>query len=158
MDKLRLIFGRLLFWASWPFLFFYLRGTLRTRVIIEHDGEILMIRGWHDGKIWALPGGGVHYGEKPENSAIREVAEEVGISLNRSQLVDLGVAEYRQFGITFSIQRYGCKLVVRPNTKKQHLEVISLAWFKLSDIKQHMVEASTWEQLKAWQRSAGGSD
>lgn len=44
------------------------------------DENILMVRHVHDGPhYWTLPGGGVHKGESPEKTVVREVCEETGL-------------------------------------------------------------------------------
>ncbi|MGV9664395.1 NUDIX domain-containing protein [Nocardia niigatensis] len=51
---------------------------------IERDGTILLIRraaGVFLAGRWELPGGGVEPGERPEQAAVREVAEETGLSI-----------------------------------------------------------------------------
>lgn len=150
MNKLRALFGKIVFWASWPALYLYLRGSLRTRVIIQVGDDVLMLRGWHDGNNWALPGGGVHKGEVPTASAVREVAEETGIAVNKLDLIDLGTDKYSQRGLSFNIQRYGLKLAQRPKTQKQHLEVIALSWLSLANISEEMVDQATWRHLQTW--------
>ena len=52
------------------------------------DGKILLIRRKYDpfkGK-WALPGGFVEYGERVENTVVREVYEETGL---KTKIIDI---------------------------------------------------------------------
>ena len=150
--RLRILAGKIIFWLTWPALYVILQGSLRTRVIIEADGDILLLRGWHDGGKWALPGGGVHRGEAPIASAVRETREETNIVLIPEQLVDLGQDVHQQRGIRFKLQRYGCHLKAKPNIRKQHLEVIALEWLKLTSLTEDMVTAPTWRQIEAWKQ------
>lgn len=146
------LLGRMFFWLSWPALYVYLRGTTRTRVMIEVDGHILLIKGWHDGAKWALPGGGVHKGEDARVSALREVREEVGIGLNDGQLVHLGSDHYHQRGLQYQIERYGCTLSERPEIRRQKHEVLAAAWYPISEIQPALVEPNVLRQLEAWQQ------
>ena len=54
------------------------------------DGRILLCRVapgyWSGAGEWTLPGGGLHFGESPRDGAIRELAEETGLS---GEIVDL---------------------------------------------------------------------
>ncbi len=152
MVFLRSLLGHFIFWVSWPFLHFYLGGTRRTRVLVEVGDSILMLRVWHDGNNWALPGGGVHKNENSANSAIRELFEETKISLKPENLIYLGEDSFSERGLKFSLARYGCKLAERPNISKQHLEAISLEWVKLTEITENMVDKATWRHLQSWKQ------
>ena len=140
------------FWLSWPALWLYLRGSTRCRVIVESDGQILLVKGWHDGEKWSLPGGGLHKGEEPLLSAVREVFEETGIRLEPDQLLELGNDTYNERGLRYGIKQFGCKLAEQPATHKQHLELIAIKWFDPKDITPKLVEPNVMRQLASWQQ------
>ncbi|WP_186430275.1 NUDIX hydrolase [Clostridium sp. BSD9I1] len=61
-----------------------------TCVIISDKNKILMqLR--TDNKKWGLPGGSIEIGEKVEETAIREVKEETGLSISLKDLKLFGV-------------------------------------------------------------------
>jgi len=52
---------------------------IRTRVIVIHDGAMLLIPPIRGGDAWVSPGGGLEPGESLAECAVREVLEETGI-------------------------------------------------------------------------------
>ncbi|HEX2589477.1 MAG TPA: NUDIX domain-containing protein [Gaiellales bacterium] len=49
--------------------------------VINSAGEVLLIRRADDGR-WAMPGGWVEPGETPAEAAVRETAEETGLTVS----------------------------------------------------------------------------
>ena len=72
-------------------------GTLRAAavaiVITEHGGELAIVLTRRSGKLrshrgqWALPGGRMDSGESAEDAALRELEEEVSLSLPRDAII-----------------------------------------------------------------------
>ena len=52
-----------------------------AKVVIIHDGKVLLVRPNYAHRKWTLPGGGVGGRETFEEAAIREVREEVGLEI-----------------------------------------------------------------------------
>lgn len=50
-------------------------------VITDLNDQVLLLRHSYGPKVWALPGGGLNRNEAPEAAALREVREELGITL-----------------------------------------------------------------------------
>lgn len=66
-------------------LFFTRPITLGVRVLLVHEGQILLVKHtYHDG--WLLPGGGVKRGETLDTAAIRETREETGLKVTSLRL------------------------------------------------------------------------
>jgi len=58
-------------------------------VALVRDGKVLLIKRAHDPYkgLWTLPGGRLEPGETIEQCAIREVAEEIGVTIRNPRLV-----------------------------------------------------------------------
>ncbi len=56
-------------------------GKVAQKAIIERDGKILVCKGIGD-KVWELPGGRLHNGEKPQEGLAREIKEEVNLEIS----------------------------------------------------------------------------
>ena len=69
--------------------------TVVALALVDDDGRILMqrrpLRSEHGG-LWEFPGGKVEPGEHPGGALVREIAEELGITLRESDLVPLTFA------------------------------------------------------------------
>src|SRR5207248_2768136 len=55
--------------------------TQGVKCLVDHDGKWLMIRNSYGKGHWTFPGGAIARGETPDDAAIREVLEEVGLEL-----------------------------------------------------------------------------
>jgi len=57
-----------------------------VKVVMKSDlGNILLVKPAYK-KTWQLPGGGVNDGESPEQAAVREVKEELGLDISADDL------------------------------------------------------------------------
>jgi 8-oxo-dGTP pyrophosphatase MutT (NUDIX family) len=56
--------------------------TRGVRVMIVYQDKIILVRHWYN-SLWVMPGGGIKKHETPEQAAIREVKEELGISIGQ---------------------------------------------------------------------------
>lgn len=70
---------------------------LNVYIVIKNKDRMLLLRR-KDG-FWEFPGGGVDWGEDPENSAVREVKEETGIEIRKPlQFLGITSAVYEKEG------------------------------------------------------------
>ena len=61
---------------------------MRARVVIVQDGRLALIKRVRAGNTYYLfPGGGVEAGETPEQAAVREAREELGVEVQIGELV-----------------------------------------------------------------------
>ena len=72
-------------WTHYP------KPSPASAVAIVQDGQVLMVRRRHEPfkGHWTLPSGFLEYGETPEQAAVREVREEIGVDVELTGLVDV---------------------------------------------------------------------
>ena len=72
---------------------------MRSYGILVVDARVVLVRSsnpHHDPPLWWLPGGGIDFGEAPEEALIREFAEETGLLVSDPQLVGVTSDERRR--------------------------------------------------------------
>jgi 8-oxo-dGTP pyrophosphatase MutT (NUDIX family) len=151
--RLLLIFGRIIYWVGWPVSFASLYFTKRSRVLIVCGQEVLVVKGWLGSGHWHTPGGGIHKGEAPVDGAMREVQEEIGLTVKPEQLQQL----FHKRITTRRFFRYDCYafvllLLVKPELKLQPNEIIDSAWLPLEAIRRQEAGKITSEMLAAWEQ------
>lgn len=63
---------------------------IRGAVVIKQNGQVALIRRVRNGRTYYLfPGGGAEEGETPEQAAVREAFEELGVNVRLERLVAL---------------------------------------------------------------------
>ena len=55
-------------------------GKVAHKALIERDGKVLLARSARGGH-WDIPGGRIHFGERPKDAVAREVKEELGLDV-----------------------------------------------------------------------------
>ena len=122
--------GRLGYWLVWPLMWIYLRDSERTRLLLINDmDKLLVVKGWLAGSNrWALPGGGIRKGESPQQCLLREVTEEVGLTLQENQIKLLRKASIKSKGFRFHLHIFTCRIVGEPAIKLQRSEIVTAAW------------------------------
>jgi 8-oxo-dGTP diphosphatase len=98
---------------------------------IERDGAILLIRrraGVFLGGTWELPGGTVEPGEPPEDAAVRETAEETGLTVrvtgerSRHDRMDVEGKPMRIHAYTYDVVEDGrADVVLNPQEHDDHV-------------------------------------
>ncbi len=63
---------------------------MRSYGVLIHDGRVMLVRSsnpHHVPPLWWLPGGGIDFGEAPEETLVREFLEETGLVVGDPLLV-----------------------------------------------------------------------
>lgn len=107
-----------------------------STAIIVKDGRVLMARRrQQEGKLlWAFPGGGIEAGETPEEAAVREVAEEVGLEVEAVQV--LGDRVHPQSGVHMTY--VACTVVSGDAHVADEDELAEVAWLEHEQIPEYV--------------------
>ncbi len=80
--------------------------------------------------LWEFPGGKIEEGEKPEQSLIREIQEELDCTVEVYELIEDVVHEYPN--VIVNLLTYKTKIVEGTPTAKEHAE---LKWVPLQELR-----------------------
>ena len=125
------------------------RETARV-VLINPLGEIFMLLTHFDPEVglpprWLTPGGGMEPGETPQQTAVRELAEETGIKLGQDALGepifeasgrwDWTDGQHHTFrDVIFQVEVEGFRLDDSGWTPEEHRDVLQYRWWNLDEL------------------------
>ncbi len=103
--------------------------------LIDPDGRVLLAQR-PEGKpmagLWEFPGGKVESGERPEDTLIRELHEELGITVREPCLAPLTFASHAYEGFHLLMPLYACR---RWEGFVQPCEGQALKWVRPRDLR-----------------------
>lgn len=107
-----------------------------STAIIVQDGRVLMARRRErEGKLlWAFPGGGIEAGESPEEAAVREVSEEVGLEVQAVQV--LGDRVHPQSGVHMTY--VACSVISGEASVVDEDELAEVLWLEHGQIPEYV--------------------
>ncbi len=154
LNKIWRRLGRAFFLVTWPGIWLVVRlSPPRTRVLVIHDGEALLVKDWLGNGKWKLPGGGMHRDENPIQGAIRELKEEVSILATSSQLRQIAKFKTRSNRMNAQIIAFVLQVSDRPDVKMQPYEISDYTWCSLDDIDLNKVSLTTRTVLEHFKKS-----
>lgn len=105
--------------------------------LVDADGRVL-IQQRPEGKelagLWEFPGGKVEAGERPEETLIREVAEELGITVREPCLAPLTFASHAYEAFHLLMPLWVCR---RWEGRAQAREGQALKWVRPRDLRAY---------------------
>ena len=102
--------------------------------LIDPDGRVLLAQrppGKNMGGLWEFPGGKVESGERPEDTLIRELREELGIAVREACLAPFTFASHAYADFHLLMPLYVCR---RWEGMPQPLEHVALKWVRPKDM------------------------
>jgi len=96
-------------------------------VVLWHEGELLLVRNSYV-RYYSLPGGYLRRGETSRQAAIRELAEEVGISARPDELALALDSAHVWEGKRDHVELFELELAERPQVRVDQREVIEARW------------------------------
>jgi 8-oxo-dGTP pyrophosphatase MutT (NUDIX family) len=125
--------------------------TVGALLVLEHEGHVLVLRQLHR-EGWTLPGGLLSHGETPAEGVVREVGEELGLTLDLDPESDLPAATLvephsQRVDVIFH-RRVEQRPTVRPRG-----EAFRVAWHRIDDMVGQHDDAVTRDVLLLLRRT-----
>lgn len=151
MSALRKYTGLILGYVLWLPIYFIIRFTTRTRVLVVCDGEILLLQSWLYSGYWGCPGGGIKRRESPTQTILRELREETGIIAKEKDLKNLGLM--KQTGHqAHAFHGFILELGSKPEVKIQTSAITDAKWFRPDAISDLPTDNHVQTLLGAWRK------
>jgi len=105
--------------------------------LIDPDGRVLIAQRPPDkpmAGLWEFPGGKVEQGERPEDTLIRELNEELGIVVDEPCLAPLAFASHSYPDFHLLMPLYVCRRWQGMATAREH---VRLAWVRPNRLREY---------------------
>ncbi len=110
--------------------------------LIDPDGRVLIAQrptGKNLAGLWEFPGGKMEAGERPEDTLIRELREELGIEVKEPCLAPFTFASHSYADFHLLMPLYVCR---RWEGTPQPLEHPAIKWVRPKDLTQYPMPAA----------------
>lgn len=138
--------GRAIYYVLKPFAGSVLKNSRRAYVVVQHEGEVLVVKNVIGTGKWHLPGGGCHKNETYAQGAVRELKEEVGIATMPSELTQLSQRTFRSKR-NFDYQLFSLSLRTVVDLRLDRIEILEAAWVKPDELTRSNAGESTLEAV-----------
>jgi len=122
-------------------------------VILDNAGRVLLLKHrFRPGTGWGMPGGFMQEGEQPEEALRRELREEVGLEVEKLELLTTRAFKVpRQVEIVFTAQAIG-------DTNELNFEIQKAAWFFPDELPRELPKDQAQIIIRALNDGAGLQD
>lgn len=130
------VLGKVCYYLLVPFLYVigYFYKTPRTRLLLIHDNKALLVKNWLGEQTWTLPGGGKKYTENEPTALVREVYEELGISVDSAAFTYFDKMRVRRLA-PYTISIYVLEIRTLPvSLTLDKKEIIAAMWCPLAHL------------------------
>jgi ADP-ribose pyrophosphatase YjhB (NUDIX family) len=127
----------------------YRNAKPTASALVIRDGQVLLGRRGIEPGLgeWDIPGGFLEPWERPEEGAVRELAEETGLVVRTTELLTVLVDTYQ--GDVYTLNLY---FLAEPVSGEPHPadDLIELRWFGPDELPSSMAFANCLEALATW--------
>ncbi|MFD5562921.1 NUDIX domain-containing protein [Kitasatospora griseola] len=118
-----------------------------TGIVRDDEGRVLLLkhRLWPEGRQWGLPSGYANKGESFEETVVREVREETGLT------VEVGELAYLKSGFKLRLEVAYEALLVGGRIEVESFEILEARWFSPDDLPEGLQESHRELIHRQWQ-------
>lgn len=102
---------------------------------MQIGNEVLVVKNWFSAGGWQLPGGGMKFGERPVDTAVREIQEELDFdaSKEKTALLTERPEVMRVSGLLLRYHYVSIKFTYKPEVKPSR-EITDYKWVQKRDL------------------------